>query len=139
MGHELPFGSPLVLPREQPAIFDTEGAVGHVLEALIMRGHDDADILFFHGLSQKIGDDGSVVRIEIGGGFIGEDNFGMVVKGPGQGDALFLSGRKIGRQVVKTMLKPEPFEHGDGSGACISRGLEKEISHQRDVFPGFQG
>ena len=81
--------SPVV--RQAP-VFDPDDAVCNPLNPFIVGRDDDADVLLLHRLPKQSNDYVPVVRIEIGRGFIGQDDPGAVYQGPGKGDALFFSG-----------------------------------------------
>ena len=52
----------------------------------------------------------SVVGVEVSGGFVGEDDVGVVCEGAGDGDALLFASGEFGRQVVEAVGEADFFE-----------------------------
>ena len=78
-------------------------------EVRIMSDHNNSVAGVMDGF-KFVHDNAARATIEVAGGFIGKDNFGMGGKSAGNGDALFLAAGKLGGHVIFLSLKMEVFE-----------------------------
>ena len=53
---------------------------------------------------------GRVLRVQVPGGLVGQDDGGVVQHGPAEGDALLLATRERGRKLLGPLPDPEPLE-----------------------------
>src|SRR5258708_38507715 len=93
-----------------------------------------------------------VFRIQVAGGLVSQDNGRLVDQSSGQGHALLLAARKLGRPMVKTLAKSQQITDAsemlsvaltiaryflcDGDiGACIEGRQQVELFEYEPDFP----
>ena len=85
---------------------------------MIVRDNDHAGAALVGDLCKEIHDLPAKPAVECGGGFIGEDEVGLIGQGPGDGDALLLAaGEGVGK-VVSTRADAEVVEQLLSTLAC---------------------
>ena len=71
---------------------DTDDAVGvHLGELDLVEVEEEGDAFFFGGFHQKVHDFAGSAGVEAGDRFVGEDDFGLLDEGSGDGDPLLLA------------------------------------------------
>ena len=85
-----------------------------------MGGHQDASA-FRREVVQELQDALCGLRVEVAGGLVGQDEFGGVEEGPGDGEALAFSSAELMGPLVALVFQPDGFEHlGDAPFAVPS-------------------
>ena len=81
-------------------VFDIQNTVEDVERAVIVRDDDDTGAALVGDLCKEFHDLPATLAVERGGGFIGEDEAGLIGQGAGDGDALlFAAGERFGEIV----------------------------------------
>ncbi len=68
-----------------------DNAVGDCGDFFVVGGDEKGGVVFFVDFFEELDDFGAGFFVEVAGGFVGEDDFGVVDEGAGDGDALFLA------------------------------------------------
>lgn len=78
---------------QQQAVFHAKGAISDVCQGHVV-GYDDQGLVEIGAqFCEKLMDDFGVRSVEVSGGFIGENDFGLIVLGSCDGHALLFSAR----------------------------------------------
>ena len=80
-----------------------------------------------------------VVRIEVSGGFVGEEEGRPVDQGPGDGGALHFAAAHLVREGAGARGESDQVEHFRGAGAGLAGALAAEEEGQFDVLQGGHG
>ena len=84
-----------------------------------------------HDVEQGFG----ALRIQVGGGFVGEDERGARGEGPGYGDALLLSARKLCGALQFLAREPYGGQKLEGPVAAVAHSDALELHDKGHVFP----
>ncbi len=116
------------------AVDHLEDAVGVAAHAQVVGDHDAYTVLFVDELGEGFDDLEGKGGIETGSRFVGEDEFGIVNEGAGDGYALALAAGKLGGQVLESIAEAQTLEKL--LGACFAGGIQTAVQaqHQLDVF-----
>jgi hypothetical protein len=87
-------------PFDEATVFHFEDAVEDIERAVIVRDDDDAGVLLAGDFGEEFHDLAAALAVESGGGFVGEDEAGLVGERTGHGDALLLAAGECDGQVV---------------------------------------
>ena len=102
-------GLPGVGCRAQFAVLHLAGAVEHVEGTVVVGDHDDGRAPFVGDLAEEFHDLASAMAVECGGGFVGENEAGLVCEGAGHGHPLLLAaGEGVGEVVCAVGPPPMP-------------------------------
>ena len=107
---------------------DATGACGH---ALVVGDEDDGSAAAVEGLEEVENLVGGL-RVEVAGGFVGQDQLGLVYQCAGDGDALLLPAGEFGGLVVKAIGQADGLQR-TSAGACWRLVFRVEEG-QLDVF-----
>lgn len=105
-----------------------------------MGDNDEGDAFFFVEIEKKILDLFAGGRVEIAGGLVSKDDFGVIDDGPGDADTLFLTAGEIVSLIFGFVVELDDFErlHGEvlASAATGARDLEWEENIVEDGVAG---
>lgn len=111
------------------AVEEEADAVGEAAGLEDVVGDDDdggAPILV--GLEDDVFDEADVVGVEVGGGFVEEEELGLEDEGAGEGDALGFAAGEFGGGLVGEVEEAEAVEDGgDAGGVTLMAELEAEV------------
>jgi hypothetical protein len=117
------------------SVDDVEDAVAGAGEIGVV-GDDDEGFAAFVGEIEEEGHDfGAVFGIEVAGGFVGEEDIGIVDKGAGDGGALLFAPGEFGGEMVKAVAEADFFEGLGGVGVLIGA-VGADHGGEADVFEG---
>ena len=91
-----------------------EESVAAVGEVGVVGDDDEGAAVLTDEVEEEIDDGGATVRVQVAGGFVGEDDAGIIDEGAGDGDALLFAAAELGGEVVEAVGKAHAFEEGDG-------------------------
>jgi hypothetical protein len=77
------------------------------------------------------------IAVEVAGGLVGEEQFGLRDEGAGDGDPLLFAAGELDGIVIGAVLEPDLFEKAEGVGRVGSGAAE--FQRDEDVFQGGQG
>src|SRR5450759_2644333 len=117
-------------------IFQVEGAVDIFFNHWVMRRNKQGNFFFGHDAAENGQDLSSGTTVQIAGGLIGEDQFGLVGQSPGDGHALLLPTRQLIRAVVLPFFKPDQPQAIEHPLAPLAYGHTFDAQHQFDIFVG---
>ena len=86
------------------------------------------------GCQQQLGR----VAVQCAGGFVGQQQFGMVDDGPGAGTALLLSTGYLIRVVVENLTDVQLLRHVQNTGLHLLSGCSMDGQRQRNVLKNGQ-
>ena len=117
---------------------DAEGVLGHVG---VVGDHEDGAAAAVGGgggdLFEDFGHVLGVGFVEVAGGFVGEEDGGVVGEGAGDGDALLFAAGEIGGAAVGFGFEADLGEQFLGADAALAAGEAAEFEHREgDVFFG---
>jgi hypothetical protein len=69
--------------------------------------HDDGDAPLLDQALEDLHDDGAVLRVEVAGGLVGQQDRGVVGDGAGDGDALLLAPGELAWAPIRQLAQPE--------------------------------
>ena len=101
-----------------------------------MADDDDAAAVFGGEAAQEPGDLASVSGVEVGGGFVGEQDGGVVGEGAGDGDALLLAAGELVGPEPEAVAEPDAVEKVGGAVAGGVAGGAGEVAGELDVLAG---
>src|SRR5579864_192243 len=107
-------------------------AVGESGHYGVVRHHDDRAALLME-LTQQAENDFFVLRVEIAGGLVGQNNSGVVDQRSRDADALLLATGELGRQMMRPVAKSDSRQSFEG---FLLVGHAVEILRQHYVFDG---
>ena len=107
-------------------VFDIHNAIEDVERAVVVGDDEDAGVALVGDFGEKLHDLATALAVESGGGFVGEDEAGIVREGAGHGDALLLAAGEGDGQVVGTLGNAEVVEQLHGA---LTRGLGRGVIH----------
>ena len=93
-----------------------DGAVGEGGDVGVVGDEEDGLAAFFVLSEEGVHDGAAGLGVEIAGGFVGEEEGGLVDEGAGDGDALAFAAGELGGAVFEAGFEAEVFEEGDGFG-----------------------
>ena len=115
-------------------VFDIQNTVEDVERAVIVRDDDDAGAALVGDLCKEFHDLPAKPAVERGGGFIGEDEAGLIGQGAGDGDALLLAaGEGVGK-IVGTRADAEVVEQLQSTLACGLRSGVVDFQGDLHIF-----
>ncbi len=116
------------------AVTNPDDAVGDVEHFEVVGGGDDGGPAFLIHLAEEVDDRLAGVEVEVAGGFVGENDGGVVGEGAGDGDALLLAAGELRRLVEEAMAEFDPFEDAGGFlvGVCVRHAGEDH--REGDIF-----
>ena len=94
---------------DHPAVEEVDGAVGVAREARVVGDHADGRARAVQ-LAQQLHHRVAVLRVEVAGGLVGEQDRGLAHEGAGHRHALLLTARELARQVLRAMGHAHPLE-----------------------------
>jgi hypothetical protein len=116
------------------AVLEPQDAVGDFAQAVVVADDDDAAVVFGGEAAQQPADVASVSGVEVGGGFVGEQDGGVVGEGAGDGDALFLAAGELVGPEAEPVPEPDAAEEVDGAGAGGVTDGAGEVAGELDVL-----
>src|SRR5579863_2356615 len=103
----------------------------------IVRDHDDGLTQILVELTKHLKNDFGILGVEIAGRLVGEENFGFVDDGAGDGNALLLAAGEFGRFVVHTTGETEHL--GDDIEAVRIKAVAMNELSDGDIAFGGEG
>ena len=88
---------------------------------------------------EQLEDVGSVPRIEVSGGFIGQKKLRPMRQGPGDGHPLHLTAGQLRGAGLRTMADLDPFEQVPHPLHPLRRGHTVQLERQLDILSGSEG
>jgi hypothetical protein len=117
------------------AVDDVEDAVAGAGEIGVV-GDDDEGFAAFVGEIEEEGHDfGAVFGVEVAGGFVGEEDIGIVDEGAGDGGALLFAAGEFVGEVLEAVAEADFFEGLGGVGVLIGA-VGADHGGEADVFEG---
>jgi acyl-CoA thioesterase-1 len=104
-------------PRPQP-----EHPIGHVTDRRVVRDQQHRLVVPPVEIPQQAQDHSTCLEVEFTGGLIAQQDRRFLGQCPGDGHALLLSARQLGRKVIGTVRQPDQFEHCAGTAASVMPG-----------------
>ena len=95
-------------------------ALAFVGEVLVVGDDDEGDAFFAVELEEEVHDVFAGDGVEVAGGFVGEDDFGVVDDGTGDADALFLAAGEVVGLVVDLVVELDDVEGFEGLLAAFT-------------------
>src|SRR5690606_2718401 len=92
------------------AVGDEDLAAAGLGDLFVVGGDEKGGFLVLVDLLDQLHDLGGGVAIEIAGGFVGEDQFGLVHQGAGNGDALLLTAGQGGGEKIHAVAEANPVQ-----------------------------
>jgi len=127
------FGLLADLLVDHAAVKQVNRAVGVAGESGVVGDHQDGGASLVERV-EKVHDGVAVLGIQVSGGLVGQEHGGVSRKGPGDGDALLLAARKLGRQVFRAVAHANLFQ-GLGRALPPLRGGQSPVGQgQLDVL-----
>ncbi len=114
------------------AVMQFDAAVGKAGDDRIVRDHHDGSALLVQ-LTEQAQDDFFIDSVEVAGGLVGENDFGIVDEGASNADALLLSARELRRRVMGAVFEADAVEGVEG---FLLVGHAVKILRQHDVLNG---
>jgi hypothetical protein len=99
--------------RVDPPVAEQDRALGIVGGRFLVGYQEDRTALAMEG-GQQVENTGCVFRVEIAGGFVGENYRGSIDQRPGDGHALALAGAQLGRAMLEAMRQLKLFQQPRG-------------------------
>jgi len=99
------------------AIFDFEDAIEDVECAVIMRDDEDACVALVGDFRKELHHLAAAMAVERGGGFVGEDEAGLVRESAGDGDTLLFAAGEGDGEIARTGADAEVVEQFQGAFA----------------------
>lgn len=96
-----------------------EDVADSVGEVEVVGDDDEGDALFLLDLEEEVGDFAAGFAVEGTGGFVGENDTGLVDEGAGDGGALFFAAGEFAGAMVEAVAEADTFEEGGGTGAGV--------------------
>ena len=87
----------------------------------VVGDEEDGDALVAVEALQEVHDFVAGFGVEVAGGFVGEDEFGLVNESAGDGDALLLAAGELVGFVVAAVVEADEVEGLGGAGGVRSR------------------
>jgi hypothetical protein len=115
------------------AVADDEGAVAGAGEVVIVGDDDEGHLVVGGEADEHVHDGGGVLGVEVAGGFVGEEDVGLVGDGTGDGDALLLAAGEFGGEVLGAVGEADAVEGGECGGGGVFSG---DGTGDADVFEG---
>lgn len=115
------------------AIEHIDYAGGIRSECRVVGDHNDG-VAFGMNVFEFFHDDVGRARIEVAGGFVGENNFRVRDDSASNGNALLLASRKLPGKIIFTFLKVETAESAGGLGQAMGFGIAGIDQGESDVF-----
>ena len=119
---------------EQTAVHDVEGVVSLVGNAGVVSGHDQGAAALGAELKEKVQDFSSGFGIEVAGGFIGNQQRGMIDEGARNGDPLLFTAGKLRGTMFYSFFQPDPAEQLFGFADRFTVGTARDPGRHGDVF-----
>jgi hypothetical protein len=85
---------------------------------------------------EEVENGGGGFAVEVAGWFIGNEEFGVVHDGAGDGDALFLSAGEFGGAVMRAIGESDQIEGGIDAGPAFGPGERDEQKREFDILEG---
>src|SRR5918912_1429632 len=92
------------------AVAHLDDAAAHGGGLRVVRDHDDGLVEAVVHLLEHVEHDGRVLRVQVAGGLVCEDDGGSVDDGAGEGHALLLAAREFERLVVNLVFELQEAE-----------------------------
>ena len=124
--------------RLDDAVLDIQRAVKNVESPVIVSDDNDARMVFMGDAGEEFHDLTATFLVECGGGFICEDQTGVVRKRAGDGDALLFAAGECGRKIVGTWADAELVEQFLSASGCLARWDIVDLHRDPHVFEGCQ-
>ena len=115
------------------AIEHIDYAGGIRSERRVVGDHNDG-VAFGMNVLEFFHDDVGRARIEVAGGFVGENNFRVRDDGASNSNALLLASRKLPRKIIFAFLKMETAESAGGLGQAMGFRIPRIDQGKSDVF-----
>jgi hypothetical protein len=96
--------------RVELAVSELEGFSHTLRDGEVVSDDDEGDSVVAVEGEEEVGNGVGGCRIERAGGFVGEDKFGSVDEGAGDGGAEFFAAGKLPRKVVKATGEADAFK-----------------------------
>ena len=124
------------LVRQHLPVFEGDDTPGFFYHTGIVGGKDEGDLLLpvqlFHDVEQVLGG----VGVEVGGGFVGQDEFGLGGQGAGHGDALLLSSRELAGAAVEAVAQAHGLQQLYGPFRAFGFGPALQVHDKLHVLQG---
>jgi hypothetical protein len=118
------------------ALLEVKGSIGDGGGLGVVGDHHDGFAVVL-GEGGEEGENGAGgFAIEVAGGFIGDEEFGVVHDGPSDGDPLFLAAGKFGGAVLGAIGKPHEVEGNVYASPAFGAGEGHEEEGQFHVLEG---
>jgi hypothetical protein len=103
-----------VIDAGDDAVVHVGDGVGEVEDAVVVADDEDGAVRVDGGGGEEFHDTVTGFVVEGGGGFVADDETGLVDEGSGEGDALLLTSGETGWGLVETVAETELVEDGGG-------------------------
>ena len=100
----------------------------------VIRDHDDGLVQLFLQNTQQIQDFFGRFRIEVAGGFVGDDQRGIGGDGPGNAHPLLLSAGQLSGTMIQPARQAHQFQSGQHLLFSLGGGHWQQEQRQLDVF-----
>lgn len=114
------------------AVVDKNDASGDFFGEIHFVSDDDASEAIFDEFADELDYFADRFRVEGGGGFVKEKDFGVKHHGTDDGDTLFLPAGKTGREGINFVLKADMTEELAGFFGGLRFGHEAELDGRQD-------
>jgi hypothetical protein len=115
------------------SVDDVEDAVTGAGEIGVVGDDDEGFVVVVGEFEEERHDFRAVFGIEVAGGFVGEEDIGIVDKGAGDGGALLFAPGEFGGEMVKAVAEADFFE-GIGGGVCGA--FQADHGGEANIFEG---
>ena len=105
----------------EAAVEHPADAVGGAQHLGVVGGADDGDAVAGVEFLEQLDDLGAGLRVEVAGGFVGENDARGVRQGAGDGDALLLAAGELEGLVVEAVAKADAITKVDLDGPSLSQ------------------
>ncbi len=116
-------------------VFDIHDAIEDIERAVVVGDDEDTGVAFVGDFGEELHHLPAALTVERGGGFVGQDEAGVVRERAGHGDALLLATRQGHGQVVGALGDAEVVEQLHGA---LTRGLGRGVVHFEGDLHVFQ-
>ncbi|MEN9992371.1 MAG: hypothetical protein RLZZ224_2073 [Verrucomicrobiota bacterium] len=116
---------------QNASIADREQTIARLCECRVVRYHDQSAAIFSNEIEQELHDGRAVVGVEIACWFIGKKQVRLMDDGSCNRDALLLTARKLGGEVIAAFAESDTFQRSHGSDAVV---MPTDSARYHDIF-----
>ena len=118
------------------AVTDPDDPVGYVDHLIVMRRRNNSHALLFVQAAQQCNDLLPGLGVKVSCGFVGQNDAGIVGQGAGDGDALLLAARELGRLMVVSVAEADDIQKLHAACDPVVGGCSGEDSRQGNILQG---